>query len=245
MKAMILAAGLGTRLRPLTNFRPKALVEVNQMPLLEIAIRRLKYFGFEEIIINVHHFAEQIIQFLEKNNHFDIRIEISDERNQLLETGGGLKKAAHFFDDGKPFLLSNTDILSDIDLRAFYQQHIDSKAMATLAVRRRDTSRYLIFNERQNLHGWVNTKTGKMIASRHNSKQLQLMAFSGFHVINPEIFKLMPSDTTFSIIDTYLDASAQHDIIAYPHDGDFWLDVGKTNALKEAEGLAKKLLLVW
>jgi len=244
MKAMILAAGLGTRLRPLTNFRPKALVEVNQMPLLEIAIRRLKYFGFDEIIINVHHFAEQIIQFLEKNNHFDIRIEISDERDQLLETGGGLKKAAHFFDDGQPFLLSNTDILSDIDLRAFYNQHVASNAMVSLAVRRRDASRYLIFNDQQQLHGWVNIKTGKMIASRHSSKQLQLMAFSGFHVINPELFDLMSDKDAFSIIDTYLDASTKHDIMAYPHDGDFWLDVGKINALKEAEELAKKLPLV-
>ncbi|MFK7809155.1 MAG: NDP-sugar synthase, partial [Saprospiraceae bacterium] len=228
----------------LTNFRPKALVEVNQMPLLEIAIRRLKYFGFEEIIINVHHFAEQIISFLEKNNHFDIRIEVSDERDQLLETGGGLKKAAWFFDDGKPFLLSNTDILSNIDLKAFFQQHLDTEAMVTLAVRRRETSRYLIFNERQQLHGWVNIKTGKMIASRHHQKQLQLMAFSGFHVINPELLELMPDQKAFSIIDTYLETAADNDIMAYPHDGDFWLDVGKKNALEEAEELAKQLPLL-
>ena len=244
MKAMILAAGLGTRLRPLTNFRPKALVEINQMPLLEIAIRRLKYFGFEEIIINVHHFAEQIIAFLEQNNHFDIRIEVSDERDQLLETGGGLKKASWFFDDGKPFLLSNTDILSNIDLKDFYQNHLESGAIATLAVRRRETSRYLIFNEDQQLHGWVNIKTGKMIASRHHKKRLQLMAFSGFHVINPELFELMTGEKAFSIIDTYLESATDSDIMAYPHDGDFWLDVGKTKALEEAEVLAKQLPLL-
>jgi mannose-1-phosphate guanylyltransferase len=244
MKAMILAAGLGTRLRPLTDSRPKALVEVGQMPLLEIVIRRLKYFGFTDIIINVHHFAEQIIHFLERNDRFGIRIEISDERNQLLDTGGGLKKAMHFFDDDQPFLLCNTDILSNIDLHTFYEAHLQSPgALATLAVRRRESSRYFIFNEQQMLHGWVNVNTGEMIAARHQGRHFQLQAFSGFHIISPMIFRLMPSNNVFSIIDIYLDAAAHHPIMAYAHDDDFLLDVGKVNALKEAEELVKKLNL--
>ncbi len=241
MKAMILAAGLGTRLRPLTNYKPKALVEVGGMPLLEIAIRRLKYFGFQDIIINVHHFAEQVINFLEKNNHFDINIQISDERDQLLDTGGGLKHARHFFDDGAPFVLCNTDILSNIDLRAMYDQHLESGALATLATRSRETSRYLIFNDHQQLHGWVNIKTGKMIACRQASNNLQLMAFSGIHVINPSLMSMMPDKKIFSIIDVYLEAAAEHDILSYSHDGDFWLDVGKKDSLEKAEELAKEL----
>lgn len=241
MKAMILAAGLGTRLRPLTNYKPKALVEVGEMPLLEIAIRRLKYFGFQDIIINVHHFAEQIIGFLEKNEHFDINIQISDERDQLLNTGGGLKHAAHFFDDGQPFLLCNTDILSNIDLKLLYEQHVQSGAIATLATRSRATSRYLIFNGHDQLHGWVNVKSGKMIACRKANKNLQLMAFSGIHVINPALFEFMPQKDMFSIIDVYLEVAAEQDILSYPHDGDFWLDVGKKDALAKAEELAKEL----
>ena len=241
MKAMILAAGLGTRLRPLTNYKPKALVEVGGMPLLEIAIRRLKYFGFQDIIINVHHFAEQIINFLEKNNHFDINIQISDERKQLLDTGGGLKNARHFFDDGAPFVLCNTDILSNIDLKAMYEQHVASEALVTLATRQRVTSRYLIFNDHQQLHGWVNIKTGKMIACRPANKELQLRAFSGIHIINPALMDMMPDKEIFSIIDVYLEAAAQYDILSYPHDGDFWLDVGKKDSLEKAEELAKDL----
>jgi len=241
MKAMILAAGLGTRLRPLTNYKPKALVEVGGMPLLEIAIRRLKYFGFQDIIINVHHFAEQIIGFLEKNQHFDINIQISDERDQLLNTGGGLKHAASFFDDGESFVLCNTDILSNIDIKALYDQHVKSGAIATLATRSRETSRYLIFNDHHQLHGWVNVKSGKMIACRKANKNLQLMAFSGIHVINPALFEFMPQKDVFSIIDVYLEVAAQQDILSYPHDGDFWLDVGKKDALAQAEALAKEL----
>ena len=244
MKAMILAAGLGTRLRPLTNYKPKALVEVRDMPLLEIAIRRLKYFGFEDIIINVHHFAERIIAFLDKNNRFDINIQVSDERDQLLDTGGGLKYASHFFDSGESFLLCNTDILSDIDLKVFYDHHVKSGAIATLATRRRDTSRYLIFNDHQQLHGWVNIKTGKMIACRHASQNLNLMAFSGIHVIDPSLMQYMPDKKVFSIIDVYLEVAAQHDILSYPHDGDFWLDVGKKDSLEKAEELAEKLTIL-
>ncbi len=158
---MLFAAGLGTRLRPLTDDRPKALVEVNGTPLLEIAIHRLIVAGCREIIVNVHHFAEQIIGFLKKNDHFGIRIAISDEREALLETGGGLKKAAWFFDDEKPFLVCNTDVLTNLDLQKFYQKHLESGALATLAVRNRPSSRSFLFDETMRLTGWQNTKTGE------------------------------------------------------------------------------------
>jgi len=238
MKAMILAAGLGTRLRPHTNYHPKALIPVNDMPLLEIVIRRLKHFGVKDIIVNVHHFAEQIISFLEKNNHFDINIAVSDERDQLLNTGGGLKKAGWFFEDGAPFLLCNTDILSNLDLHKFYKAHLASDALVTLAVRKRETSRYLIFAEDKKMQGWVNVKTGKMILRRAHPGNCQLMAFSGLHIIDPKIFSMMPKEDAFSIIDVYLDLAANNNLMSYEENASVWLDVGKP------ENLAKAALLL-
>ncbi len=242
MKALIFAAGLGTRLRPLTNDRPKALVEVNGVTLLEIAIRRLIAAGCREIIVNVHHFAEQIIGFLEKNGQFGIRIAISDERAQLLDTGGGLKKATWFFDDGQPFLVCNADILTDMDLAHFYQQHCGSGALATLAVRSRTTSRYFLFDEKMRLCGWQNAKTGevKLVGSQSefNPSVLQSLnpfAFSGIHAISPAIFEWMPAEeTAFSIIDVYLDAASTGKILGFDHSADRWLDVGKPESLVEA-----------
>lgn len=242
MKAMILAAGLGTRLRPLTNYHPKALIPVNDMPLLEIVIRRLKHFGVTDIIVNVHHFGVQIISFLEKNNYFDINIVVSDERDQLLNTGGGLKKAEWFFEDGAPFLLCNTDILSNLDLGKFYEAHVASDALVTLAVRRRETSRYLIFSEDKKMQGWVNVKTGQMILRRPHPGNCQLMAFSGLHIIDPKIFKMMPEDDSFSIIDVYLDLAANNNLMAYEEDASVWLDVGKPENLKKAASLLNTIL---
>ena len=174
MKALIFAAGLGTRLRPLTNDKPKALVEINGMPLLEIIIRRLKFFGVKDIIINVHHFAPLVKNFLKKKNNFDINIAISDETDLLLDTGGGLKKCADFFSDGKPFIIHNVDILSDIDLKKMYDAHVKSKALATLSTRHRATSRYLLFNKKNTLHGWMNVRSGKMIMCRKKKGKLNL-----------------------------------------------------------------------
>ena len=242
MKAMILAAGLGTRLRPLTDHRPKALIQVGGVPLLEIVIRRLIRFGFRDIIINVHHFAEQVIAFIEEKNSFGVHIAISDEREQLLETGGGLKKAASFFSDGKPFLLCNTDILSDIDLQQFYQSHLDNKALASLAVQWRETSRYLIFDSDLVLNGWLNKKDGQVKLMRGANEQLQMLAFSGIHVIDPKIFSFFPDKEKFSIIDVYLEAAKTELIKGYRHDGGLWVDVGKVASLKEAERVAKRVL---
>lgn len=242
MKALIFAAGLGTRLRPLTNDRPKALVEINGMTLLEIVIRRLKKAGVTNLIINVHHHAQMIIDFLKSKNNFDVNIVISDERDELLETGGGLLKAADFFSDGKPFFVHNVDILSDIDLKKMYEEHVKSKAVATLSTRHRATSRYLLFNKKNALYGWMNIKTGKMILCKKKKGKLNLRAFSGIHVISPDLFDAMPEDKKrFSIIDVYLAAAAYQKIVGYPHEEDKWMDVGKIENIEEAKVLLDKI----
>ncbi len=238
MKSIIFAAGLGTRLRPLTNKTPKALVKINGTPLLEIAIQHLKRHGFNEIIINIHHFGDQIIRFLQDKNNFGILIEISDERDLLLETGGGLKKAAAFLGDA-PFLAFNADIITDMNLKAFYDAHCRSEALATVAVRKRESSRYLQFDDQGTLCGWTNIKTGAVITSRHRTAVTN-WAFSGIHMLSPQIFEFMPNQDKFSIIDVYLEAAKTQTIKAYPHDEDLWLDVGKPEALEKAKILLKK-----
>jgi NDP-sugar pyrophosphorylase family protein len=235
MKAMLFAAGLGTRLHPLTLGKPKALVEVNGLPLLEIALRRLINAGCKEVVINVHHFAEQITRFIKRKKSFGIRIAISDERGQLLETGGGLKKAAWFFDDGQPLFLCNTDVLTDLDLSAFYEAHLQSGAAATLAVRRRKTSRYLLFDKNMRMQGWRNSGTGETRwCSQPAPAKVSEWGFSGLHVVDPALFDWMPAEEKFSIIEVYLKAAAVVRIAGYPHDDDFWLDVGKPEALEKA-----------
>ena len=244
MKALIFAAGLGTRLRPLTNDRPKALVEVNGMTLLEIVIRRLKKAGVNDIIVNVHHHAQMIIDFLDGKNNFEINMAISDERELLLNTGGGLIHAADFFSDGRPFFVHNVDILSNIDLRKMYNAHLNSGALATLSTRHRATSRYLLFNTKNKLYGWMNVKTGEMILSKKKKGHLILRAFSGIHVISPEIFEIMPKDKkAFSIIDVYLRAAAHSKIVGYPHEEDLWMDVGKFENIDEAKEILEGIRL--
>ncbi len=242
MKAMIFAAGLGTRLRPLTDDKPKALVEVGGLPLLEIAIRRLKHFGIREVIVNVHHFAGLVERFLAERNDFGIEIAISDERSLLLNTGGGLKQASWFFDEGAPFLVQNVDVLSTLDLRALYAAHRRSRALATLAVRRRDTSRYLLFDAQRQLVGWQNRKSGATRRSRPEPAA-DAFAFSGIQVISPSIFEYFPEEAVFSTIDLYLEAAKRGTVTGYPHDEDAWLDVGKWPALAEAEALLPRLKL--
>ncbi|MDK2978842.1 MAG: mannose-phosphate guanylyltransferase [Bacteroidales bacterium] len=234
MKAMIFAAGKGTRLKPLTNSMPKALVKINGIPMLERVIQKLIQSGVNEIIINVHHFAGQIINFLKENDHFGIRIEISHEKDELLDTGGGLKKTSWFFNDNKPFILHNVDILSNIDLAKMLEYHQHNNALATLAVRERKSSRYFLFNHQNRLCGWQNVKTGEIM--NHNpSNATNKLAFSGIHIINPEIFDYWPDSSKFSIVKTYLDLSQNHPIIAFPHNQDYWYDIGKPDSLKEAD----------
>ena len=235
MKAMILAAGMGTRLLPLTENKPKALVEINGIPLVQLAIQKLISSGFDEIIINAHHFAGMLINFLKEKNNFGINIQISDETDLLLDTGGGIKQASSFFNDGKAFLVYNVDILSDIDLRQLYRAHCELNPIATLAVRNRETSRYLLFNEENILCGWKNFKSGSTKFARPSETVFKLLAYSGIQIVNPKIFNLMPEDKVFSIIDLYLKLAVENEIKAYIHDDSFWMDLGKPESLKEAE----------
>ena len=234
---MIFAAGLGTRLKPLTDILPKALVPIAGKPLLEHVILKLKQSGFDEIIVNVHHFPDQIIDFLKATDNFGIRIEVSDERDELLDTGGGIRKAAWFFDDGKPFLVHNVDILSNIDLKALYLQHLQTDSLATLAVSRRDTFRYLLFSESLRLNGWINERTGETKPAGFTPDESHVkLAFAGIQVLSPAVFDLMkPLQPKFPIMDFYL-SNAPTEIISGFIPNDFnMLDVGKLNVLDEAE----------
>ncbi len=241
MKAFVFAAGLGTRLKPLTDNLPKALVPIAGKPLLEHVILKLKSAGFDEILINVHHFADQIIDFVQANNAFDIRIEISDEREMLLETGGGIKKAAAFFDDNQPFLVHNVDILSTVNLYELYRQHKRTNPLATLVVSSRDTFRYLLFDDDLRLSGWVNEKTGETKpAGLHHPEHYRKYAFSGIQVLSPQVFELMTSyPDKFPVMDFYLDNMKQSNILGFVPSDYKMIDVGKLNVLGEAEAFVK------
>jgi len=235
MKAMIFGAGLGTRLRPITNDIPKALAPVHGTPMIEIIIRRLINHGFRDIIVNVHHFADKVVDFLDSMNRFGVNIQISDETDQLLDTGGGLKKASWFFDDGQPFLVHNVDTLTDIDLVDFVKYHKKNRAMATLLVRHRPGSRFFLFDHHKRLCGWENVITGEKIIPVKAAAALEQIAFSCLHVVNPEIFKLMNTDKAFSIIETYLSIASDHKITGYVDDESYWIDIGTPEKLKRAE----------
>jgi NDP-sugar pyrophosphorylase family protein len=227
MRAMILAAGKGTRLKPLTNNRPKALVEIKGIPLLEIVIKRLIRFGFKDLIINVHHFADQIIHFLIENDNFGIKIQISDETEKLFDTGGGIIHAKSFLNDGNPFLVYNVDILSDINLDELMEFHYHHDQIATLAVKDRVTKRYLLFDEENILCEWQNIQTGVRKVSREPKGNLKLLAYSGVQVINPEIFDLIEERGVFSIMDVYLRLAKYHNIRAFDHSHTIWFDMGR------------------
>ncbi len=233
MKAMIFAAGMGTRLLPLTRHKPKALVEVNGKPLLQHLIERMKRSGINEIIVNVHHHSDQILQFLKSNNNFDIHVAVSDETEKLLDTGGGLKEAAWFFNDGNPFILHNVDVITNLDLGEMFKFHLDSRALATVAVRSRKTSRYLLFDHDMRLGGWENVKTGDAIIVEKGT-ELNRFAFSGVHVIDPAFLSMMSETGRFSIIDVYLRLAGSHIIKGFLHDNTDWIDVGKAEDLKRA-----------
>lgn len=234
MKAMILAAGLGTRLGNETADRPKALVEVGGKTLLQHAIEKVKSCGVSEVVINVHHFAGSIIGFIEKND-FGVKIHISDETGSLLETGGGIKKAARWLTGSEPVLIYNVDILSSIDLDFVKKQHLDSGALATLVVRNRETQRYFLFDRQKQLAGWINKKTGEKRISREENIDFAVeMAFSGIHFIRPELFSLFPRADRFSITDFYLEMAKTHSIKGFFDDSETWMDVGKPEQLEEA-----------
>ncbi len=232
MKAMIFAAGLGTRLRPFTDHHPKALATVNDKTLLEHSIRYLQRYGIEDIIINVHHFADQIEAELSDNSGFGSWITISDERNAVLETGGGLKKAEAFFEGEEDFVVMNVDVLTNLDLGKMIEAHRASDAVATLAVMQRNSSRQLLFDEHLILCGWTNTATGEQKISRE-VLSLTPMAFSGVQVLTPEIFN-MPFQGKFSMIDVYLHFAKTQLIKGFDHTGNVFIDVGKPESLEQA-----------
>lgn len=239
MKAMVLAAGLGTRLRPLTNDRPKALVEIAGRTLLEISISHLKRFGVREVIVNVHHFADMVADYLKAHDNFGLRIEISQEE-VLLDTGGGLKKASWFFlenggDAGEPFLLHNVDVISTIDLGRMVQEHRNSGALAMLAVQQRTTSRYLLFNDANQLCG---RRTGRDAPDEIvvPGQTLHARAFEGIHVISPRFLRMITEDGVFSIIVSYLRLAASGEKIAsFAADDCYWRDLGKPDQITQAE----------
>jgi NDP-sugar pyrophosphorylase family protein len=264
---MVLAAGLGTRLRPLTDNRPKALVEVAGKTLLEITLTRLKSFGVSEVIINVYHFADMIVDYLAKNNNFGMRIEVSRE-DLLLDTGGGLKKAAWFFlkdspgkrgqelsgkggqdsrgkrdqDLSEPFILHNVDVISNVDLRRMLEFHAEKRALATLMVQDRKTSRYLLFDdqlllcghrfEKENKTEWARPAPARQAPS---NKDPQALAFSGIHIISPRLLPMITEDGIFSIITTYLRLAAQGErILAFRADESYWRDLGNLESVQQA-----------
>jgi N-acetyl-alpha-D-muramate 1-phosphate uridylyltransferase len=236
MKAMILAAGLGSRLKPFTDKHPKALAVVNGKTLLQRNIEYLASFGIVDIIVNVHHFADQIVNLLDDSRGFGSNVSISDETDQVLETGGGLKKAQHFLHGSEPFVLMNVDILMDVDLHDFIKYHFENNAIATLAITGRRTTRYLLFGPDNKLVGWRNTKTGEEHISR-TVTQFSEKAFSGLHLINSEIFNYITEEGKFSMIDLYLRLSANHDILGYDHSSSKFIDVGKPESIALAEEL--------
>jgi len=238
MKAMVLAAGLGTRLRPLTDDRPKALVEVAGRTLLEITLARLKSFGVSEAIVNFHHFADMAIDYLKSHDSFGMQIEVSRE-DVLLDTGGGLKKAAWFFrenseNNDEPFLLHNVDVLSSIDLAAMLQLHKESQSLVTIAVQKRQSSRLLLFDEHGSLCGRI---AGREFDNEivRPTPQIEPLAFCGIHVISPRFLTLMTEEGIFSIIDSYLRLAAQSEkISAFRADKYYWRDLGKPESVRLA-----------
>ena len=233
MKAMLFAAGLGTRLRPFTDHCPKALVEVNNKTLLEHNIRYLQRFGIYDVIVNVHHFAKMIEDVLYEHDGFGSNISISDERNELLETGGGLKKAAPFFADEESFVVMNVDVLTNLDLEKMIKAHLDSAAIATLAVMKRESSRQLLFDIDMRLCGWVNNMTHEERIARQ-FLPLQPFAFSGIQVLSPAVLNDMPFEGKFSLIDLYLYLAKNQVLKGYDHTGNVFIDVGKPESIEKA-----------
>jgi NDP-sugar pyrophosphorylase family protein len=232
MKAMILAAGVGSRLRPLTNETPKALIDVGGAPMIEHVIRRLTAAGVTEIVVNLFHLGDQIVDFLASKGNFGLRVEFTREV-ELLDTGGGLKNAARFFDDGQPFFLHNVDVLSEIDLGGLHRAHLERRALATLAVQRRPSSRLLLFDRGGRLCG-RETREGVEWASAP-VRDVERLAFTGVHVIDPAIFSRMTETGIFPITQTYLRLAGEGErIVAWRVDGRYWRDIGSPENLARA-----------
>ena len=236
-KALIFAAGKGTRLKPFTDNHPKALAVVNNVPLLERNIKFLQNYGINDFVINVHHFGEQIIEFLQEKENFGAKIEISDEKNELLETGGGLVFAKKYLENEENFLIMNADILTDLNISEFVKFHLSHQNVATLAVSDRVSSRKLMFNEDMILKGWVNKTTGETKLSEFN-KNFKELAFSGIHFVNSSIFDKIKRTGKFSIMEEYLDLMFENHIQGFLHNAKL-IDVGRPESVVEAENYFK------
>lgn len=236
MKAMIFAAGLGTRLKPWTDSHPKALAVVNGKSLLQRNIEYLQLHGIYDVIVNVHHFADQIIRAIENNSGWGSRVTISDETTEVLETGGGLQKAAWYFENETNFVAINADVLTDLDLGTMLRRHKETGALATLATSIRNTSRYFLFDERNVLGGWENINTGEQKIKR-SGKLLHRGAFSGVHIISACMLRLITQTGKFSMIDVYLSLAETHEIYSFDYSGYKFIDVGKPESIQKAEVL--------
>jgi len=232
MKAMIMAAGKGTRLGNITDTIPKVLLEINGKSLLRLAVENCTASGFGDIIINVHYMADMVGDEIKKLRHDGFRITISDERDQLLETGGGLFRARDFFDEN-PFLLCNADTITDLDLGKLYRFHQAEKGLATLAVRHREGKRYLLTDRDGLMKGWINKVTGERIIACEEDEPLSEIAFSGRHIIDPRIFSFM-TDGAYTMTALYLHLAEEHRIVTYLEDGGYWLTVGTPEDLENA-----------
>ena len=239
MKAMIFAAGLGKRLGSITESLPKALVDVNGKTVLQRAVEKCSFYGFDDIIINVHHFADMVEDEVKRLNKMGFRISVSNERKMLLENGGGLFKAREFF-DSNPFLLYNVDIISDLDLNNLFRLHLEKKGLATLAVRHRPGKRFLLIDNEGQLRGWRNISTGQQILAGVEDTGLSELAFSSMHIVEPEIFNYM-HEGIYSMIDLYLKLASEHQIYTLKHDEGYWIDVGTPESLDLVRNLLKKI----
>lgn len=235
-QAMILAAGQGTRLRPLTNSIPKALVKVGSKTMFDHVAQKLFKSGAQRLVVNVHHLGGQIVDHI-KQHYSGQPIYISFETESLLETGGGLKKAAHLMIPDLPVLVHNVDVLSDISFTKLAAFHKKNRALATLAVRNRNTKRYFLFNDQWQLRGWTNKETGETKLVHNQPETLHEMAFSGIHFIDPILFELFPDANRFSMVDFYLQVCSQHKIVGFDHTSGQWTDIGKPEQLEEASRL--------
>jgi NDP-sugar pyrophosphorylase family protein len=235
MKAMILAAGLGTRLRPLTNDKPKALVPFMGVPLLEIIIQKMLDAGIDSIVVNIHHYAQQVIAFMESRNYYDDRVILSDEGDMLMDTGGGVLKARPYLEDDQPFVLYNVDVYTNLDIKKLYAHHLENNALITLAVTGRQTSRSLLFDQDGYLAGWEHNQTGERKVVRDSPGTLQAYANSCVHVLDQDFFKYNRLKGIVSLTDIYLDLATEHNIARFVHNEDFWYNLGLLESFREAE----------
>jgi NDP-sugar pyrophosphorylase family protein len=239
MRAMILAAGQGTRLRPLTNQIPKPLVRFQGTPLLEIIIQRLLFFGIEKIVVNVHHLAHQVIEFLRSRDYYDGRVLVSDETDRLMDTGGGVLKARELLDNGEPFVLHNVDVYTNLDIQQLVKAHKADDALITIAVKKRTPSRSLLFDEQNCLAGWQNNKTGEKRIIRDTKGDLTDYGNSCVYVINPEFFRLVSNSEPVSLTELYLDLAKTYTIKGFVHNQDYWYNLGLYDTFLEAEAAVK------